>query len=334
MGYQKGVNLGGWLSQCNHDKEHYENFILEQDIADIASLGVDHIRVPFDYELIQTEEGIYKEEGFGYIDTCITWCEKYSLNMILDLHKTAGYSFNNQEASKDFFGNEDLQERFIDLWIEITKRYACYKDRLAFEILNEIVSYEAADQWNQLAKRAVKAIRDLESEIKILIGGVCYNSVFTIKLLDDFHDDNIVYNFHCYEPFWFTHQSAHWVEFMPKGFHISYPGDSTDYLINSSNTVREILEKNQVKKMNTEFFDLIFMEAIEYAKEKGVALYCGEYGVIDQADPISTLRWFQDIHETFEKYQIGRAIWTYKGKDFGITSEHYTSIYEELIAHL
>lgn len=72
MGYQKGVNLGGWLSQCNHDKEHYENFILEQDIADIASLGVDHIRVPFDYELIQTEEGIYKEEGFGYIDTCIT----------------------------------------------------------------------------------------------------------------------------------------------------------------------------------------------------------------------------------------------------------------------
>ena len=26
-GYMHGINLGGWLSQCDHTKERYDNFI-------------------------------------------------------------------------------------------------------------------------------------------------------------------------------------------------------------------------------------------------------------------------------------------------------------------
>ena len=64
-GYTHGVNLGGWLSQCNHTKERYENFIVESDIEKIKSWGLDHIRVPVDYDLVEDKEGNYKEEGFG-----------------------------------------------------------------------------------------------------------------------------------------------------------------------------------------------------------------------------------------------------------------------------
>jgi aryl-phospho-beta-D-glucosidase BglC (GH1 family) len=67
-GYQRGINLGGWISQCNLRKEHYDTFIVEDDIKRIASWGLDHIRVPLDYELVETEEGEYKEEEFKYID--------------------------------------------------------------------------------------------------------------------------------------------------------------------------------------------------------------------------------------------------------------------------
>ena len=31
-GFQHGINLGGWLSQCDHTKERYDNFIKEEDI--------------------------------------------------------------------------------------------------------------------------------------------------------------------------------------------------------------------------------------------------------------------------------------------------------------
>ena len=47
-GYMHGVNLGGWLSQCDHTKERYETFITKKDIETIKDWGLDHIRVPVD----------------------------------------------------------------------------------------------------------------------------------------------------------------------------------------------------------------------------------------------------------------------------------------------
>ena len=74
----------------------------------------------------------------------------------------------------------------------------------------------------------------------------------------------------------------------------------------------------QVSTILDEFFDGLFVPAIETAKERDIPLYCGEYGVIDRADREDAVRWLTDIHEVFEKYAIGRALWNYKEKDFGI----------------
>ncbi|MBR6669792.1 MAG: glycosyl hydrolase family 5, partial [Ruminococcus sp.] len=57
----------------------------------------------------------------------------------------------------------------------------------------------------------------------------------------------------------------------------------------------------------------------------------GEYGVIDRADNVSSLKWFNDISAVFKEYNIGRAVWTYKSKDFGITDEHYLNILNDII---
>ena len=53
-GFQKGVNLGGWISQFKeYDLNHFSSFITEKDISDIASLGFDHVRVPVDYNVLE-----------------------------------------------------------------------------------------------------------------------------------------------------------------------------------------------------------------------------------------------------------------------------------------
>lgn len=44
IGYSRGVNLGGWLSQCPYQQAHYDTFITEKDIETIASWGLDHVR--------------------------------------------------------------------------------------------------------------------------------------------------------------------------------------------------------------------------------------------------------------------------------------------------
>ena len=62
-GYRNGVDLGGWLSQCGYEKEHIESFITEADIARIASWGCDHVRLPFDYNIILDDSGNVLESG-------------------------------------------------------------------------------------------------------------------------------------------------------------------------------------------------------------------------------------------------------------------------------
>lgn len=334
-GYKRGINLGGWLSQCDHSPETYNTFITESDLDRIAAWGLDHVRLPIDYELIEAEDGRYLEEGFRYIENCLAWCKKNALNLILDLHKTAGYSFDELETSTGFFYNDKLQSRFTSLWVELARRFGGFSDRLAFELLNEIVDSDVAAIWNDIAKRTIIAIRQYAPTIKLLLGGVRNNSIDALMLLELPYDDNIVYNFHFYEPLIFTHQAAYWVKKMTADFRTVYPNTIAAYRSESETFLPEgngeLYHGIAQDKIDTRFFEAAFSEAIQLAKERGVALYCGEYGVIDQADLSSTLSWYSDIHQVFEKYGIGRAAWTYKGKDFGIIDEHYAPIHDKLI---
>ena len=75
MKLEHGINLGGWLSQCCHEVEHYETFIKEEDIEQIAAWGLDHVRIPVDYEVLETETGEPIENGYGYIKQVLDWCE-------------------------------------------------------------------------------------------------------------------------------------------------------------------------------------------------------------------------------------------------------------------
>lgn len=152
--YQAGVNLGGWISQYQtFDHAHFKSFIVESDIAQIASWGMDHIRLPIDYPVLEEDDNpcVYLEEGFAYIDNCLTWCKKYGLNLILDLHKAAGYSFTTLNENS-LFEDAKMQDRFIGLWEAFAKRYASERDNLILELLNEIVE-PTSDRWNRLAHR-------------------------------------------------------------------------------------------------------------------------------------------------------------------------------------
>jgi len=124
---------------------------------------------------------------------------------------------------------------------------------------------------------------------------------------------------------------------MPSDFQIPYPAPLNVYK-NAGKMIdhafNECLYVDGVDALGQLFFEAIFREAIKKAEDNDAMLYCGEYGVINQAPVDSTLNWYRDIHEVFEKYGIGRAAWSYKEMDFGITENHYESIREDLIALL
>lgn len=342
-GFMHGVNLGGWYSQCNHTKERYDNFIKEEDFKTIKSWGLDHIRLPIDYNLVETDNGTPLEEGFERIRKAATWCKNNNLNMILDLHKTAGYSFDAGEKEAGFFDNPDYQERFYKLWEKLAANFADFfkdsKNEICFELLNEVTDQAFCKKWNAIAKNCIQRIRAISPDVKILVGSYWNNSVASIKDLDPPYDENIVYNFHCYDPLLFTHQGAPWVgPKMNPDFRFPLKSSFSDYIkmteakVGQIGTVFSAFSSDATIDEN--YFETIFAEAIETAEKRNVRLYCGEYGVIDKASTKDTLEWYRLISSIFNKYGIGRSAWSFRQMDFGLSDERLDSSRSELLKYL
>ena len=334
-GYQKGINLGGWFSQCDYTKERYDNFIREEDFAVIRSWGADHVRLPIDYNLLEEADGTPIEAGYERLETVVGWCQAQNLNMVLDLHKTAGFSFDPGEKEAGFFENEAYQERFYCLWENIARHLGHHADMLAFELLNEITDKEYGEKWNQISHECIRRIRRFTPDTVILVGGYYHNSAVAVKDIAAPYDDRIVFNFHCYEPLIFTHQGAHWMPGMDLNFRIPVSAtfgemDNASHKMSAESCAG--LDKWPADTtLTTGYFEDFMSDAVRAAERYDVPLYCGEYGVIDRARPEDALVWFTMIHEAFEKYGIGRAAWSYRQMDFGLSDARMDEVRNELV---
>ena len=335
-GFEHGVNLGGWLSQCNHQMKHYESFITEDDFVRISGWGLDHVRIPVDYELLETPEGVCRPEGFAILDRAYSWCHAHGLSMVLDLHKTYGYSFDAGEKETGFFESNPLQERFYRLWETLAERYGAKHEHMAFELLNEVTDKAYCEAWNRIAAHCINRIRKHAPLTPIIIGGYYNNSIEALPDLIRPEDDKIVYTFHCYEPLIFTHQGAYWAPGMDPSFRMSLKTATYRDMEKASG---KYLAQETVgfsgfdpgSPLTGEFFSRYFEQAARIAAERNVPLYCGEYGVIDLADPQDALLWYEMISPCFDQYHIGRSAWNYKEKDFGIADPHMDPVREALI---
>lgn len=337
-GYEKGINLGGWFSQCVHTREHYDSFIKDEDFKKIASWGADHVRVPVDYELIEDALGEPVEEGYERLEKTVALCRENGLKMVLDLHKAAGYSFDPGEGETGFFDSSALQERFMKLWERIAERFGKDHDMLAFELLNEVTEKEYRDTWNRIATECIGRIRKAAPDSYIIVGGYYYNSAVAVKDIDVPFDERIVYNFHCYEPLVFTHQGAPWIPTMDPEFRVPVGLPFGELFEEAKRMGAEscaALDKQPPEgRLSADYFKAFMREAVETAEKKGVPLYCGEYGVIDRAKPEYALEWFKMINAAFTEYGIGRAAWSFRRMDFGIEDARMDGVREKLLKYI
>jgi hypothetical protein len=333
--YTAGVNLGGWLSQYqNYDHSHFTSFITEQDIQRIASWGMDHVRLPVDYPILEADSQPfhYLESGLVYLDQCLAWCKKAGLGLIIDLHKAPGYGFDHPSASS-LFDDPLKQERFLALWVELTRRYKSEGSHLTFELLNEIV-LPTSLPWNLLANRAIQAIRGIDQQRIIILGGNHYNSIAGLSELDLFRDQRIVYTFHYYEPMVVTHQKAPWVPSL-QAFdqQVDYPGIclNLDIYLQSHPEFQNALQAYSQIKLNKEYLRTLLLPAVEFRHRSGQPIYCGEYGVIDRAPASARLNWHRDFVDLLREYHIGRACWSYKAMDFGLVDLHGNIVDQKIV---
>ena len=329
--YARGVNLGGWISQYEeYDKHHFETFIEERDIAQIASFGCDHVRLPFDYPLFLTNTEPYEllEEGFGYVDACIGWCRKHGLNIVLDMHAAPGYSFGDFERST-LFTDETQQQAYMNLWRAFAKRYMGERDNVIFELLNEIVEPDST-RWNKLAKRAMEAIWQADPGRYIILGGNRYNSVDELKNLDIIDNPHLLYTFHFYKPMFITHQLASWTpEMIEYGRNTEYPGQAVG-ILEFNKTHNNYFEPGDEDFIDKAALDKRLAPAYAFAQKTGKRLYCGEFGVIEKASLPTRIRYLKDLTDLFRQHGISYAMWSYKEMGFPLVDIHSKPVSDEL----
>ena len=88
-GFTRGMGIGGWLTNYKRfnvlpdkwklpltvgDFEHFETYITEEDVARIASYGLDHIRLGFDQIVMEDSPYHYRDLMFELVANFISWC--------------------------------------------------------------------------------------------------------------------------------------------------------------------------------------------------------------------------------------------------------------------
>jgi len=120
---------------------------------------------------------------------------------------------------------------------------------------------------NQLYSKAIRAIREVDADIPIVLQPAQMGSLDALKGLENFKDSNLIYSFHYYEP---------WIYFSKKKNRgkLKYPGDIPRWISDRSRGANDYWDINQHQKR------LAIVKA--WAKERGLQSYqifVGEFGV-------------------------------------------------------
>lgn len=189
-----------------------DNYITEADIAYIKQTGANTIRLPFNYKLFTREDYMGKNdetEGFKQMDKVIDWCRKYDLHLILDMHDCpggqTGDNIDNGHGYPWLFESEASQQLFCQIWQKIASRYKDEPVILGYELMNEPIATMFSDslraalnaKLEPLYKRATKAIREVDQNHIILLGGAQWNGNFE-PFSDWKFDNKIMYTCHRY----------------------------------------------------------------------------------------------------------------------------------------
>ena len=221
---RRGTNVSHWLSQSKRRGEERRRFFTREDVALAAQLGFDHLRLPVDEEQLFDEAGRPVEEAFSLLDAALDWCAEHRLRAIVDLHILRSHHFN--EGEKPLWTDPAAQERFLDLWRQLSARLSRRPlDQVAYELMNEPVA-DDPEEWNRLVARAVRTVRALEPRRTLVIGSNRWQSADTFDPLRvPVGDPNILLSFHFYTPMALTHYGAGWTKAGEYKGPVRYPGE-------------------------------------------------------------------------------------------------------------
>ena len=318
-----GINASEWFAQSgDYSAARTNRYTDAQDIALMARMGFDHVRISIDAGALEQAFG---GAGGPYadflprLDRAVDTILADGLAVEIDVHPTDAWK--QQLRSGDY-----AVDRFTTLWRNLAAHYANRdSSRVFFEILNE-PEVEDAYRWAGIQAHVAVAIRQAAPRNTIIATGANYSNLRDLLRLEPLVDGSVIYNFHFYEPHEFTHQGANWgVTWWSATHSIPYPATTAgmqSLLAEVPGAAdRSDLENYFLDGWNAQHIQALIDEAAAWGNAHRVPLICDEFGAYRAyTDPASRANWIRDTRTALEKDGIGWAMWDYRG-GFGVVTK-------------
>jgi hypothetical protein len=307
--FTRGANLTRWFGYvpASADAAYFQNYLTDADFAAFQRLQLGFVRLCVTPAVIY-DHGQPKAAVLPSLDQALAHLTGANLAVILDLQ-------DNGQLKLDAPNQDD--SGFLTFWQAIATRYqGKYENLLVFELVNEPVFKKNPEVWYALQTRAVEAIRAIDPARAIMVSGTNYSSADELAQMTPLAEKNLIYTFHCYDPFYFTHQGAGWVGDKPKNFReVPFPA--------SPEAVAGILAENQpqyqgdLEWYGRQGYDAAYLrgrleKAMDWGRAHGVPVVLGEFGSYPKvAPPESRARWFAAMRAACAELLVPNSIWGY-----------------------
>jgi aryl-phospho-beta-D-glucosidase BglC (GH1 family) len=322
---QHGINLSGWFDSRNPSPQHIATFTNASDLKAIHAMGFDFVRLGVDPSLIERhgEVSAANPEMLALLDKAVHEALDNHLSVLLCVFPDDDY--------KRTLGTDRGVDDFVQLWRILATHFAPEDhDHILYELMNE-PEVQDPYRWIGIQARVVQAIRQIDTAHTIVATAANYSNLPDLLVLEPVHDNNVIYNFHFYDPHQFTHQGASWGEndwIYYKD--IPFPATTADLSAQMKNVPGDLARYNLylygAEGWNAQAIAGRIAFAASWARERNVPLICDEFGAYkDTVPPASRARWISAVRSALEANHIGWAMWDYRG-NFGVVTRTKTEI--------
>lgn len=322
--FARGVNLTEWFQTSGPGQIQFTKFT-RQDFVNIKSLGCDVIRLPINLHNMTNGEPdyIFDPLFLMFLDSAVSWAEELEIYLILDDHSYAFTPVITDHASFEIL--------LIKVWTQIAQRYTNSSEYIIYEIKNEPHDISHVI-WGDIQGNIIETIREIDTAHYIVVGPAEWNSYNYLAELPEYSDDKLIYTFHFYDPFLFTHQGADWTDVSMvsvKGIPFPYLADSMpDSPPEVQGTWVETLYGIYPNEGTGEQIRQWLDVALEFRNFRSVPIYCGELGVynlnVSHSDRIG---WYDTVITYLEENLVAWSMWDYTG-GFGLFESGGNDLFE------
>ncbi len=302
------------------EEKHYSDFAKPEEaakrakeFADIAKAGFKTVRIPICFSAWMRLDPPYdwdNPKGPEMADLFVKAALAANLNVIIDLHHSEFDGKVPAAAST---------ERIVALWTRIANRYKdTDPERVFFELRNEPHDIKA-DDWRQQAVELIKAVRSIAPRHTLIVGFHDWNSRQALIDSKPFDDKNIIYTFHYYDPFLFTHQGSTWtgtgglneMKSVPFPFVKEKMPETTQAA--KGKWVENLIGSYAVDSRPEKMFEDI-KAAKDWSLKYKVPIFAGEFGSYSEfATMDDRCRHAMAVYSAFGKLQIPNTWWEWDG---------------------